>query len=385
MIYLDNGATTYPKPKSVIKSVVEAVEIYGGNPGRSGHFISMRTSEKIHTVRESVANFFGASCENVIFTQNCTIALNMAIKGVMKNSGHIITSCMEHNSVSRPIYKMAQEGRVRYSVAKIYKEDKMKTLESFAALIKADTKAIVCMHASNVDGYIFPIKEIGKMCRESGIKFIVDAAQTAGILPIEMQSMNIDVLCTAGHKGLFGVTGSGLMILGDGVEIDSFYEGGTGSASSELAQPNLLPDKFESGTVNTVGIISLGAGIEHIKKIGLEQIYKYEMSLCAYLYQRFRDCPNIITYCDDFSEGKYVPIVLFNIRGVNSVEVVERLNQKGYAVRGGLHCSPYAHEFLGTGESGAVRVSPQSANNKHQIIALANEVASLAEKFGTKA
>ncbi len=380
MIYLDNGATSYPKPKTVIRAVAQAIETYGGNPGRSGHNISMRTSQKIHTVRENVAEFFGADCENVIFTSNCTMALNMAIKGVMQNSGHIIISCLEHNSVSRPVYKLFQDKKITYSVATIYPDSIEKTIESFARLIGPDTKAIVCMHASNVSGYITPINAIGELCRLSNIKFIVDAAQTAGVIPINMEEMKIDILCTAGHKSLFGITGTGLMILGKDVVIDSFYEGGTGSSSSELQQPDLYPDKFESGTINTVGILSIGAGINYIKQIGIERIYSYEMDLCKYMYSKFSEHENIITYIDNFSEDAYVPIVFFNIKGKNSVEVVEYLNNKGFAVRGGLHCSPFAHDFYKTGDSGSVRVTVQSANTKRQIMTFINHVITLSQK-----
>ncbi len=214
MIYLDNAATTFPKPQNVVKSVVEAIKIYGGNPGRSGHSLSMRTSEQIFHVREAVGEFFGVSPERVVFTSNCSHALNMAIKGVMASGGHIITSTLEHNSVMRPLFAMKRKGIIDYDCAMVYEGDLEATLKSFASLIRPNTKAIVCTHASNVTGLILPVKELGELCRQAGLTFIVDGAQSAGVLPVNLQEMKIDIFCTAGHKGLYGTTGTGLMLLG---------------------------------------------------------------------------------------------------------------------------------------------------------------------------
>lgn len=211
MIYLDNAATTFPKPKGVVDSVRSAVEFYGGNPGRGGHNFAMRVSEKIFGVRKKVATLFcdGISPTRVIFTSSCTMALNIAIKGVAKRGDHIITSCLEHNSSIRPIRKLAADNIITYDIAKVMPTVEQ-TVEHFRALINANTKAIVCTHASNVTGEILPIAEIGRICKENNIVFIVDAAQTAGIIPIDMQGMFIDILCTAGHKGLYGITGTGI-------------------------------------------------------------------------------------------------------------------------------------------------------------------------------
>lgn len=367
MIYLDNAATTFPKPQSVLKSAVDGVRIYGGNPGRSGHKISMRTSQKIFSVREQFAGFFHVSVEQIVFTSNCTHALNLAIKGVMQSGGHIILSNLEHNSVIRPIHALHKKGNVEYDIASVCEGDPEQTLKNFAKLLKPNTKAIVCTHASNVTGMIMPIRELGQLCRQRGLFFIVDAAQTAGVLPIDMKAMNIDILCTAGHKGLYGTTGTGLMVLNTDKLIDTLLEGGTGSVSIDLNQPEFLPDRYESGTINTVGICSMGAGLNFIRHRGLDRIYRHEFQLCSRLYNELSRNPNIKTYIKDFRPGEFVPIVLFNINGKTSTEAVEQLSRKGICLRGGLHCAPLIHRTLGTEDIGAIRVSPSIFNTQNDI------------------
>lgn len=381
MIYLDNAATTYPKPQQVAVSVNNAVRIYGGNPGRSGHALSLKTSQKIFEVRQKLADFFGAEMENVIFTSNCTHALNMAIKGVLSGGGHAIISQLEHNSVIRPVHALSLTGKVEYDVARVYEGDEEQTLHSFKGLICSSTKVIVCTHASNVTGMVMPIQKLGKLCREKGILLIVDAAQTAGVLPINMKEMNIDILCTAGHKGLFGTTGTGLMILNTATRLDTLMEGGTGSVSAQLEQPEFMPDRFESGTINTVGILSMGAGLSHIQSVGIDRIYQHEFFLCNLLYSQLKTIKHIKIYCKSYEKYRYAPIVLFNFEGINSLEVVEKLSKKGFAVRGGLHCAPMAHTMLGTEETGAVRVSPQYYNTRRDIMMLAAELKQIANNL----
>lgn len=358
MIYLDNAATTYPKPLSVQKRVNEAVRIYGGNPGRGGHQMSLAVSKQVFAVRERAARFFHAPVENVVFTSNCTHSLNTAIQGIMSGGGHVIISCMEHNSVYRPVYAMAKVGRITYDVAKVYEGDPQRTVQSFEHLIRRDTKAIVCTHASNVTGMVMPIRELGELCRKKGIYLIVDAAQTAGVLPIDMEAMGIHILCTAGHKGLYGTTGTGLLIFAPGVEMKPLLYGGTGSASSDPEQPVFLPDRFESGTVNSVGILSVGAGIQQIERMGLKRIYDHESAICSRIYRGLGSIKDAVTYIQKYEPGQFAPIVLFNLKGKTSTQVVTLLDQHGICVRGGLHCAPLAHEALGTLSSGAVRVSP---------------------------
>ncbi|WP_195543364.1 aminotransferase class V-fold PLP-dependent enzyme [Massiliimalia timonensis] len=379
MIYLDNAATTFPKPQNVARSVIEAVKTYGGNPGRSGHSISMRTSGKIYQVRELVGDFFGVSAEQVVFASNCSHALNMAIKGVMSSGGHVITSTLEHNSVMRPLYALKKKGIIDYDCAPVYEGDVEKTLRSFAALIRPNTKAIVCTHASNVTGLILPIKELGDLCHQAGIKLIVDGAQSAGVLPVNLPRMNIDIFCTAGHKGLYGTTGTGLMLLNGDFAMDTIMEGGTGSASAQLEQPDFLPDRFESGTINTVGILSVGAGLSHIKQIGLEKVYEHEFELCRFCYEQLASIRVVKTYHYYYEKGRYAPIVLFNVGELPSVDVVARLSARGICVRGGLHCAPTTHRVLHTEESGAVRVSPSIFNTKRDMMNLIRELKQIAK------
>lgn len=379
MIYFDNAATTFPKPQNVVKSVIDAVKIYGGNPGRSGHSISMRTSEKIFSVREMVSRFFHVAPENVIFTSNCTHALNMAIKGVLSGGGHAITSVYEHNSVLRPLYAMQKKGIIRYDCAMIYEGDPEATVKSFAKLIRPDTKAIICTHASNVTGIIAPIRALGELCRQAGICFIVDGAQSAGVLPVNLEEMNIDIFCTAGHKGLYGTTGSGLMLVRTQKTLDTIMEGGTGSVSAQLDQPEFLPDRFESGTINTVGILSMGAGLSYLTRIGIDRIYEHEFELCRYLYDQLSYIPSAKVYVYHYEKGNFAPIVLFNLEEKSSMDVVAALNAKGFALRGGLHCAPSSHQILGTTETGAVRFSPSLFQHKRDVMNFVRELKQIAK------
>lgn len=375
MIYFDNAATSFPKPKEVSMAAIQAITRYGGNPGRSGHELSLKTSEKIYQVRQNIANFFNAEIENVIFTQNCTHALNMAIKGIMLTGGHVVTSPLEHNSVSRPLNALEKQGIITFSVAKGL------SVSDFEREITSDTKAIVCTHASNVTGKILPVHEIGALCNKYDLLFVVDCAQSAGVLPIDIKEMNIDIMCTAGHKSLYGTTGTGLMIIGERVEkLHTIIEGGTGSASIEINQPDFYPDRFESGTINTVGILSLGAGLVYVKKLGTRRIYKYEFELCQFLRQMLEEIPNVHLYADNFQFGEYVPIVIFNIDNMNSMEVVDLLSKKGFGVRGGLHCAPWTHRYMNTLDIGTVRFAPSTFNSKEQVRNFAEAIKKIANQ-----
>ena len=378
MVYFDNAATTFPKPQTVLFAVNDAVKNYGGNPGRSGHRISMKVSEKVFEVRRKIGDFFNTSPENVAFTLNCTHALNMAIKGVMAKGGHIVTSSLEHNSVLRPIYAMASEGKITYSVAEV-SENVEETLKAFKEAVKPDTKVIVSTFASNVSGTVLPIKELSRFCKEKGILFIVDAAQGAGLFNIDME--DIDILCTAGHKALYGTTGTGLMIFKKDFQVDTIIEGGTGSNSLELLQPDFLPDRFESGTLNTTGIISLGAGVDVVMNKGIENIYRYEMALCIKVYNELKNMKNVSLVADSFKLFEKAPIVSFNIDGTDSAKLSGILSDKGYMLRGGFHCAPLAHKQFGTDKTGAVRFSPSHFNTTKQVNDFLYEIKKLSRNF----
>ena len=367
MVYFDNAATSYPKPAIVLQGVKDAVTLYGGNPGRSGHDISLHTAEKVFEAREKLADFFHAEVENVVFTLNCTHALNMAIKGALAKGGHVVTSCLEHNSVIRPLETMKRRQVITYSVAKVYEGAPEATIASFAERLRPDTRAIVCTHASNVTGTILPIKQLGQLCKKRGLLFIVDAAQSAGVLPIDMEECGINILCCAGHKSLLGTTGTGLMILRKAGRLRTIMEGGTGSVSNQLTQPDFTPDRYETGTINTVGALSLAAGMEFIALRGRETIYRHELALCRKAYEGLRMIKGVTLYTSAVEEGVHAPVLSFNVAGMTSMETVEQLNASGYALRGGLHCSPMAHKFLGTSEIGTARFAPGVFSSESEV------------------
>lgn len=377
MIYFDNAATTFPKPDAVKRSVLSAFTKYGANPGRSGHDMSLKTGENIFTVREQVAELFGAEVENVVFTYNCTYALNFAIKGIMNNGGHIVTSDLEHNSVIRPIHALSTS-KCSYSIAQVYENDQ-RTVQSFRSLITPQTKAIACTIASNVTGQILPYRQIGRLCKEHGICFIADGAQACGVLPINLEDDCINILCAPGHKGLYGPTGTGFMVSDGKFELSTLIEGGTGSSSFDIEQPDFLPDRFESGTVNVPGILGLGAGIRYVQSIGMEKIFIHELQLCKLLYERISGLEGVTLYMGILEGGKpsYVlraPIIPFNLTTLSSEETTAMLNAEGFALRGGLHCAPLAHKKIGTLQRGAARFAPSAMNTQAQVHDLANAI-----------
>lgn len=374
MINFDNSATTFPKPRSVKAAAALALERYGGNPGRSGHSLSLKAAEAVFAARKNIAEMFSAEPENVIFTLNCTHALNLAIKGIVKPSDHVIISSFEHNSVARPVYAMSKTG-VRFSIAEVFPEDKL-TVQSFRTLIRPETKAIICTAGSNVTGQILPFREIAKIAAENNLCFIVDGAQACGVIPIGL-SDGINVLCTAGHKALYGPTGTGLLITDGKFPISPIIQGGTGSTSVELEQPAFLPDALESGTVNTAGIIALNAGVSYVKRLTPERIYRYESELCNRFISGIAPITNVIIYREN--GANYLPIVLFNIKGMPSNETASKLSDMGFALRGGLHCSGLAHKSIGTLPDGGVRFAPSTLNKPEEVDALINAVRRIAK------
>lgn len=369
LVNFDNAATTYPKPKEVRLAVNNAVEMLGGNAGRGGHQLAARTSAAVFSSRETIAEFFGAEAENVVFTLNCTAALNMAVKGIMHDGGHLIISGMEHNSVARPAAALAIEKKIMLSVADVYSNDEM-TVDSFRNHIRPDTKAIVCTYASNVTGQLMPIKKIADLCKEKGICFIVDGAQVCGIVDVKL-SDGINILCAAGHKGLYGVTGTGLLITDGKYKIHPIIEGGTGSSSTGLKQPDFLPDSLESGTMNVLGAISLKSGIDFINRIGIERIRRHEERMCDIFINGLKNDKRIKIYRRN--ECEYVPIVSFNISGVPSEKTAQMLSEKGFCLRAGYHCAALAHSTLGT-DNGTVRFAPSVFSREKDVIRLVKTI-----------
>lgn len=368
MVYLDNSATSYPKPECVTEAVCNSFYKFGANSGRGAYKMAIDTTEQIYECRKKVAEFFNADdIENVIFTYNCTTALNMAIKGLASNNVHFIISDLEHNAVLRPLETMKQKGICDYSVAKVSIND-YQTIKNFKSKIKSNTVAIICTGASNVFGIIPPYKMLSSLAHKNNLLFIMDCSQIAGTVPIDMKKDCIDILCCAGHKGLMGPTGTGFLIINNNVSLESLIEGGTGSNSMSATQPDILPDKFESGTPNVQGIIGLSSAIGFIKKNNCRRIYEHENSLLKYLQKNLEKIDNIILYTDFYDIKQHLaPILSFNIKNMHSEEVAEKLSSVGICVRAGFHCAPLAHKKFGTEDTGTVRVSPSIFTKKSDI------------------
>ncbi|MBS6565568.1 MAG: aminotransferase class V-fold PLP-dependent enzyme [Clostridiales bacterium] len=370
MIYLDNAATTGKKPQSVINAVDSSLREYCANPGRSGHAVSMKTAAAVYNTRQELADFFGATgAENVVFTMNCTHSINCVIKGLLKAGDRVVTSSLEHNAVMRPLYKVG----AAVDVAAVSLTDDNITLNNFERLIRPDTKLVICTGASNVLGKALPIGQIGALCRIRGVPFAVDAAQTAGVFPINMQKQDIDYLCIAPHKGLYAPMGIGVLICEKPLK-NTILVGGTGTNSAELVQPDFLPERLESCTVNVPGIMGTAAGLKYVKKLGTEKIYSHEMALCGLLYTELEKIPKVELYSPKPFPGGWAPLISFNVKGYKSGETARYLNEHGIAVRAGLQCAPTAHRVMGTIENGAVRAAPATFNTAADIKALISAI-----------
>ncbi len=376
MIYLDNAATTYPKPTEVINAVNKSFSLYGANPGRSGHNLSINTAMEIYSAREKLnALFDGYGSEFVSFTMNCTYALNMAIKGVLKKGDHVIMSSLEHNSVLRPIYKMVTEGLITSSIFKVTHNTE-ETIFNLKKEIKESTKLIIVTAVSNVFGDILPLEEISKVAKENNILLFVDGAQGAGVIPIKMKKTGINCLCVPGHKGLLGVMGVGA-ILHDGSISETIIEGGTGSESFNYLQPQNFPEKLEGGTLNVPAICGLKKGVEIVSSYGVENIFKEETALMKMMFNELSSMRKVVLYRNEYNEKIKAPLIAFNIKGYHSEEVASFLNENSVAVRGGYHCSPLAHKTYGTEDVGAVRISPSRFTTKKDV----NNVINLLQKI----
>ena len=358
MIYLDNAATTLIKPYGVIKACNTWLDKYSANPGRGGHKLSINASNKAFECRELIANLFNSENPgNIIFTLNTTMALNIAINGFLKKGMHVVISGMEHNSVYRPIANSGCE----YTIAPPDKTGFV-TLESIKNSVKENTALIAITHASNVVGTINPIKEIGAFARSKGITFLVDAAQTAGVLDIDVKRDNIDMLAFAGHKSLLGPTGTGGLYIAPHMDLSPIIYGGTGSVSESSAQPDFLPDKFESGTLNIVGIAGLTEGVKFIEKNTVASLNMHEKELTERLKNGLLNMDGITLYGNDNRVG----IIAFSSDNMDSISFCNQLDKLDIATRGGMHCSPLAHKALGT-TKGLVRVSVCCFNTSAHI------------------
>lgn len=375
MIYLDNGATSFPKPLSVRQNVDISLKKFSANPGRSGHSLSLRAAKEIFECRKRLKELFNVNSEEeIIFTENCTMALNTVIFGLLSEGDHVLISSMEHNSVTRPLESLKDKG-VTYSTFD-YSYDDNETVDNVRNLIKPETKLVICTHASNVFGFRFPIERICALCHAYGILFCVDSAQSAGVFDIDVGTNQYDFVCMSGHKSLYGPMGTGVLILNNR-NLKPLLYGGTGTESVKKSQPEGLPEKFESGTQNMNGISGLKAGVDFVKNRGIKNIYNYEYKLAKRLFNGLANNRKVITYNKSFDYGKVAPVVSFNIDGVYSEDLVAKLNKYGIMTRGGLHCSPLAHTTMNTIENGTVRVVPGAFNTINDINYLLNVIRKL--------
>lgn len=366
-IYLDNAATSFPKPKEVYDAVNKAMIEIGANPGRSGHKLSLSASRIVFECREEIAEFFNIpDSKNVIFTSNATEALNIAIKGILQPNDEVITTLLEHNSVLRPLKKLEEKIGIKINFIKC-DEKGVFTLNEVLPLFNQKTKLIILTHSSNVIGNLTPVEEVFLESKKRGVLTLLDAAQTAGLIPIDVQKMNIDLLACPGHKSLFGPQGTGFLYVREGIELETLKEGGTGTESSSLLQPKELPERFETGTLNMPGIAGLLAGIRFIKKTGIENIRAHELRLMKKLIDGLKNIKNVILYGIQIPE-KMASTLSFNLLNLDCSEVGFILDEVyDIYVRVGLHCAPLAHKTIGTYPQGTVRISPGFFNTEGEI------------------
>lgn len=366
MIYLDNAATTLHKPPQVAEAVLSAMGAMG-NCARGTHGEALHAARLVYDTREKLAKLFGCPrADHVVFTCNATEALNIAIQGLIRPGDHVVTTDLEHNSVLRPLYKLEKEQGVRLSFVPADKKGRVQ-YEDFAKLITPETRAVVCTHASNLTGNTLDVARIAQMAHEKGALCIVDASQSAGHLPIDMEKMGLDVVCFTGHKGLMGPQGTGGLCIRPGVEIAPFKVGGTGILSYRKTQPEAYPTRLEAGTLNGHGIAGLHAALEFLEETGVEAIHQREKGLMERFYEGVKDIPGVTVY-GEFDAPVRTAVVSLNIGDYDSGEVADALSEEyGIATRPGAHCAPRMHEALGTVEQGAVRFSFAYYNTEEEV------------------
>ena len=377
MIYLDNAATTVGKPPAVAEAVLSALGSFG-NSGRGAYGEALDAGRCIYETRLLLGELFRCPADHVCFTPNSTAALNTAIAGLLSPGDHVISTDWEHNSVLRPLYRFrAQGGAVDFLPA-----DRQGRLDLAAlpGLLRRETKAVVCTHASNLTGDAVDLRRMGAFCRAHGLLLVVDASQTAGLLPIDMEDMGIDVLCFTGHKSLMGPQGTGGLCVRPGVEICPLLTGGTGVQSYRETQPEAYPTRLEAGTLNGHGIAGLRAALRFRREVGREVILAHELGLARHFYERVRDIPGIRLY-GDYAAAERAPIVALNLGDADSGAVADALWERwGIAVRPGAHCAPRLHRALGTEAQGAVRFSWSYYNTEAETDAAVSALRQLAEE-----
>ena len=379
MIYFDSAATTVRKPPQVRQAMLTALDSMG-NAARGALAVSLSASRAVYDARCRAAALFGCPRpDHVVFTANATEALNIALNGLFDPGDHVITTELEHNSVLRPLYRLEEEGRISLSFMPADRQGRI-DLEDLPGLLRPETWAVVCTHASNLTGNTVELAAVGRFTRDNGLLLVADASQTAGCLPIRMEEMGIDVLCFTGHKGLMGPQGTGGLCIREGIEIRPWKVGGSGVQSFRRTQPEEYPTRLEAGTLNGHGLAGLGAALSFLLETGVETVHAREQALMRRFYERVRDLDGVTVY-GDFSLRDRAPIVALNLRDLDSGEVADALAEEyGIAVRPGAHCAPRMHEALGTAEQGAVRFSFSYYNTEDEVDAAAEAMRRLSEE-----
>lgn len=379
MIYLDNAATSFPKPAETVRHLNDFVTNIGGNPGRSGHTLSLEAARVIFETRERLTAFIGMTdSERLIFTQNGTESLNMALLGLLRKGDHVVTTSMEHNSVMRPLEFLSHERGISYTAVPCSTEGFLDATDLRSALTE-NTAAVVINHGSNVTGTVQSLDGIKDAIGNALL--VVDACQTIGSIPVDMEAVKADILCFSGHKSLFSVQGVGALYVRSGIELTPLKFGGTGSKSESIEHPAFLPDRYECGTPNTPGIASLLGGLTFIEKHGLGAIVDKKQRLRRLLVDGLRSLPDVVVYGHlDRGEGSYLATVAFNIEGKLPSEVGYELNRRSIYVRVGLHCAPVAHKTIGTFPEGSLRASPGYFTSEDDIGMFVEAVRDIAGK-----
>ena len=366
-IYLDNAATTFPKPPEVLREMVDTYARIGVSPGRGSHDLAVEAGDLVDDARARVARFFGApDPDRVVFAANASDALNTVIQGLVRPGDHLVATRLDHNSVLRPLHHLAERGTIGYDLAP-FDERGFVDPDAVAALIRPNTRAVVMCHASNVLGTVQPIAEVARRCAARGVPLVVDAAQSAGHVPIDMTALGIDALAFTGHKSLYGPSGIGGLVLRPGIEVATTRFGGTGSGSGSLVHTQAYPLRLELGTLNLLGVIGLTLGMAFVDRLGLEALHRREMALLAQLRDGLAATPGVTLYGAADIEH-HVPVLTANVAGVDPQDVGAILDGDfGIAVRVGVHCAPLVHRDLGTAARGAVRFSLGAFNTARDI------------------
>ena len=371
MIYFDHAATSFQKPKTVRNAVLRAMQECA-SPGRGGYRWAMNAAQELYDCRVTAGEVFSCPAENVVFTMNATHGLNMAITSVVKPGSNVVISGFEHNAVWRPLHKIG--ANIKIAGRKLF--DPEATLREFEEAVNSDTDAVICTHVSNVFGYILPVQEIAELCRERNVPIVLDASQSAGILPVSMKDLGAAFIAMPGHKGLYGPQGTGLLLCSQIPEV--LISGGTGSLSASSEMPDFLPDRGEAGTHNVPGICGLLAGMRFVEELGAKKILTHEQNLCRRIVKNLSSNKKIQIFSDGFKNQAGVLSV--NIDGIDCECAAEFLAEHDCAVRAGLHCSPLAHESAGTLESGTIRISPSAFSTEKQADVLSEMLLACAER-----